>query len=145
MVQVLTQTKIDRPRETVAAFAADPDRAPLWYANIVSVDWRTPKTLAVGSRVAFEARFLGRRMAYTYEVAVHQPGHRLVMRSSDGPFPMETCYTWQSTSDGGTRMTLRNTGEPTGMLRLLGPVVEIMIRRANRRDLARLKRRLERE
>lgn len=145
MVQVLTQTKIDRPRDAVAAFAADPDHAPLWYANIVSVEWRTPKPLSVGSRVAFGARFLGRTMTYTYEVAVHQPGHKLVMRASEGPFSMETCYAWQTTADGGTRMTLRNSGEPTGVLRLLRPFVEIMMRRANRKDLARLKRHLEKE
>jgi hypothetical protein len=145
MVQVLTQTKIDRPRDVVAAFAADPDHAPVWYASIVAVEWKTPKPLAVGTRVGFEARFLGRRMAYTYEVAIHQPGHKLVMRSTEGPFPMETCYAWQATADGGTRMTLRNSGEPAGVLRLLRPLVEIMMRRANRKDLARLKRHLEKE
>ena len=143
MVNVLTQTKIARPPAEVAAFAADPDRAPLWYTNIVSVGWETPRPLAVGSRFAFEARFLGRKLSYVYEVTVHSPAHKLVMRAREGPFPMETTYTWHETRDGHTRMTLRNVGEPTGTLRLMGPFLETMMRTTNRRDLRKLRSLLE--
>ena len=143
MVSVLTQTKIRRPVAVVAAFAADPDRAPLWCPSIVSVTWETPKPLAVGSRFAFEARFLARTLRYTYEVAVHSPGHKLVMRTREEPFPMETTYTWHATRGGHTRMTLRNVGEPTGTLRLMGPLLETMIRSTNRRDLKTLRALLE--
>lgn len=143
MVNVLTQTKIARPPAEVAAFAADPDRAPLWYANIVSVAWQTPRPLAVGSRFAFEARVLGRTLSYVYEVTVHNPAHKLVMRAREGPFPMETAYTWHETRDGHTRMTLRNVGEPTGTFRLMRPVLETMMRTTNRRDLEKLRSLLE--
>lgn len=68
MVDVLTETVIDRPVEAVAAYAADPSNAPVWYANIDSIEWETEPPVAKGSRMAFVARFLGRRLAYTYEV-----------------------------------------------------------------------------
>jgi Polyketide cyclase / dehydrase and lipid transport len=127
----------------VADFAATPDNAPRWYENIESVEWKTERPLAVGARFAFVARFLGRRLAYTYEVETLVPGERLVMATREGPFPMETTYTWADTAGGGTRMSLRNRGEPTGFGKVTGPIMAVAIRRANRKDLARLKHILE--
>jgi uncharacterized protein YndB with AHSA1/START domain len=142
-VDVQATTVIDRPRDEVAAYAANPDNVPAWYVNIKSMEWQTRPPIAVGSRVAFVAHFLGRRMAYTYEVVEHAPGQRLVMRTSEGPFPMETTYTWRTTAEGQTEMTLRNRGTPSGFSRLVAPFMRGAIRRANEKDLALLKRRLE--
>jgi uncharacterized membrane protein len=144
-VDVQTGIEIDRPRGEVAGYAADPDNATAWYENIKSVDWQTEPPLAVGSRMAFVAAFLGRRLAYTYEVTELVPGERLVMRTADGPFPMETTYTWADSESGGTRMTLRNRGEPSGFSRVAAPMLASAMRRANRKDLARLKQLLEQD
>ena len=141
-VDVLTEIEIARPRADVAAYASDPANAPVWYENIESVEWRTPPPAAQGTRVAFVARFLGRRLAYTYEIAELVAGERLVMRTSEGPFPMETTYTWADAPDG-TRMTLRNRGEPAGFARVGAPMMARSMRRANRKDLEQLKRLLE--
>jgi hypothetical protein len=143
-VDVTTWTDIARPRAEVAAFAADPGNAPRWYENIESVRWETEPPVAVGSRMAFVARFLRRRLAYTYQVRELVAGERLVMSTAEGPVPMETTYTWADT-DGGTRMTLRNRGEPAGLTKLAAPAVAAAMRRANRKDLAQLKRILENE
>jgi len=143
-VDVTTWTDIARPRAEVAAFAADPSNAPRWYENIESVRWETEPPVAVGSRMAFVARFLGRRLAYTYQVRELVAGERLVMSTAEGPVPMETTYTWADT-DGGTRMTLRNRGEPAGLTKLAAPAVAAATRRANRKDHAQLKRILENE
>jgi hypothetical protein len=143
MVDITTETELRRPRGDVAAYAADPDNATAWYENIKSVEWKTPRPLARGSRVAFVARFLGRSLAYTYEIIELIPGERLVMRTADGPFPMETTYTWADTAEGGTHMTLRNRGEPAGFSRLVAPVMATAMRRANTKDLRRLKGLLE--
>lgn len=142
-VDVLTEIVIDRPCAEVAAYAGDPSNAPQWYVNIDSVVWRTAEPVAVGSQVDFVARFLGRRLAYTYEVVELVPGERLVMRTAQGPFPMETAYTWQPVQPGKTRMTLRNRGEPSGFAKVTAPVMAASIRRANQKDLANLKRILE--
>ena len=142
-VDVVTEVVINRPRDTVAAFAGDPSNAPRWYVNIRSVEWRTPPPLDVGSRLDFVAQFLGRRLAYTYEIVQLTPGERLVMRTAQGPFPMETTYEWESVDGGTTRMRLRNRGEPSGFSRLVAPFMAGAVRRANRKDLAKLKEILE--
>jgi uncharacterized membrane protein len=144
-VDVVTEIVIHRPRAGVAEYAGNPDNAPGWYVNIESVEWKTPPPLRVGSRLAFVARFLGRRLAYTYEFVELLPGERMVMRTAEGPFPMETTYTWESVSESETRMTLRNRGEPAGFGKLVAPFMESAMRRANRKDLERLKAILEAE
>ena len=142
-MDVVTHIEMNLPRERVAAYAMDPDNAPNWYENIKSVVWQTPKPLAVGSRFEFVARFLGRRLAYTYEVRELVPGERFVMATAEGPFPMETSYEWEDTAGGGTRMTLRNRGEPSGFSRAAAPMMARAMRRANAKDLGRLKTILE--
>ena len=143
-VDVETQIEIARPRAAVAAYAGDVDNATTWYENIKAVEWRTPPPLAIGSRIAFVAEFLGRRLAYTYEIRELVPGERLVMSTAEGPFPMETTYTWSDAGPDATRMTLRNRGEPAGFKRVAAPLMARSMRRANEQDLARLKRILER-
>jgi uncharacterized membrane protein len=142
-VDVETGIEIARPRDEVAAYACDPDNATTWYENIQSVSWRTAPPLAVGSRVAFVASFLGRRLSYSYDLIELVPGERLVMRTAEGPFAMETTYSFMDAGDGRTRMTLRNRGEPSGFAKVGAPVMGAAMRRANRKDLATLRAVLE--
>jgi uncharacterized protein YndB with AHSA1/START domain len=142
-VDVVTDVVIARPRKEVAAYASDPDNATAWYENIKTVGWRTPKAVRVGAQIEFAAAFMGRQLAYVYEITDVVPDTRLVMRTADGPFPMETTYTWEDTATGATKMTLRNRGEPSGFAKVAAPVLAAAMRRANRKDLERLKELLE--
>src|SRR5438105_4814904 len=134
-VDVETSIEINAARDRVARFASDPENAPRWYVNISSVAWQTPPPATVGSRVDFVAHFLGRRITYTYEVRELVDAERFVMSTAEGPFPMQTTYAWADTPGGGTRMTLRNQGAPSGFGTLAAPVMAAAMRRANRKDL----------
>ncbi len=142
MVDVITSIIIQAPLPEVAAYAANPDNAPEWYANIKSAEWRTPGPLAVGSRIAFIAHFMGRKLAYTYEV-VEYGQNKFVMRTAEGPFPMETTYNWEAIDEHTTRMHLRNRGNPSGFSKLLAPFMSLMMRKANQNDLNCIKGILE--
>ena len=142
-VDVVTDIIIDRPVDVVAGYTADPSNAPQWYANIDSVEWKSEPNVAKGAKVAFVARFLGRRLEYTYELVHYEPGARLVMRTAHGPFPMETTYVWRAAGESSTKMELRNCGEPSGFSKLAAPIMATAMRRANRKDLALLKTLLE--
>jgi uncharacterized membrane protein len=142
-VDVVTTIVIARPLEVVADYSANPDNAPAWYVNIKGVRWVTEPPLTTGSRITFEAEFLGRRLSYTYEIVELAPRARLVMRTSEGPFPMETTYSWVDRAPEGTHMTLRNRGNPAGFAQFTAPLMRAAMARANRKDLQRLKSILE--
>jgi uncharacterized membrane protein len=142
-VDVLTEIEINRPRDEVSAFAADPTNAAAWYRNIKAVEWETPPPAVVGSRIRFNAQFLGRTLDYTYEVQAFEPGRRFVMATAQGPFPMKTTYTWEDAPGGATKMTLRNRGEPSGFAAVASAVMARAMRKANEADLLRLKSLLE--
>src|ERR1700751_3732043 len=138
-IDVRAETIIRRPVSVVAGYAADPSHAPEWYQNIRSVEWKTEPPARVGSLIAFEARFMGRTLAYVYEITDLVPGERMVMRTTEGPFPMETTYSWEAAGQD-TRMTLGNRGGGTGFAAALTqPLMAAMVRRATRADLAKLK------
>jgi hypothetical protein len=143
MVDVTSQIIINKPIYIVANYAYDPDNAPEWYVNIKSADWKTPKPLQIGSQIAFTASFLGRKLVYTYEIVEFIPGQKLVMRTAEGPFPMETTYIWTAIDDKTTRMILRNTGKPTGFSKLFAPIMARAMKRANNKDLINIKKIIE--
>jgi uncharacterized membrane protein len=132
---VVTDIEIDRPRSEVADYVSNPDNATTWYQNITKVEWKSPRPLEVGSKVAFEAQFMGQKLEYTYEITEYVPGEWLVMSTASGPFQMETSYKFADTPSGRTKMELRN--------RAHDPAMASAIERENRKDLARLKSILE--
>ena len=143
MVDVQTGIIINKPPEEVAKFAVNPDNAPLWYVNIKSAKWITPQPLNIGSQIAFEAAFLGKKLSYVYEIAELVPGKKLVMRTADGPFPMETTYEFEKVEDLVTKMMLRNRGNPSGFSKIFSPFMEMMMRKANKKDLKKIKEIIE--
>jgi uncharacterized membrane protein len=143
VVDVRTEIEIERPRKDVAEYASNPGNALRWYEHIKDVEWNSAKPLAVGSRIVFAAQFLGKRLDYVYEVKALDPGERFVMATAEGPFPMETTYSWEDTADGGTKMSLRNRGQPQGFSRITAVFLKSAMRRANQKDLRRLKAILE--
>jgi uncharacterized membrane protein len=143
MVDIKTEMIIHCPIEKVSSYASNPDHAPEWYVNIDSAEWLTDKTLSLDSQIAFKATFLGRELAYVYKIEEYIPGEKLVMKTANGPFPMKTTYTWEKLEQNRTKMTLRNQGEPSGFSKILTPFMSTLMKKANQKDLKKIKEILE--
>jgi len=142
-VDVRATIVVDRAIAEVATYSGDPANAPTWYRRIDSAEWLTEPPVMLGSRIRFEATFLGRDLGYVYEVVEYTPGEQIEMRTVEGPFPMSTTYTWRAVGDEHTHMTLRNHGEPAGFTKLATPFIKRAMRRAMNQDLGDLKQLLE--
>ncbi len=142
MVDVQTEIVIDCPLDVVRTYTTDPDNVPEWYENIFSVEWKTEPPVQINSKVAFRAKFMGRELAYTYAFVVLDD-HELHMQTAEGPFPMKTIYTWEQIGENQTKMKLRNVGKPSGFSKIMAPLMSSMMRRANKKDLKKLKSILE--
>lgn len=142
MVDVRAEIIINRPLEEVREFTINPDNVPKWYDNIFSVEWKTEPPVQLNSKVAFRAKFMGKELAYTYDFVVLND-NELQMQTAEGPFPMKTTYTWEQVGENQTKMKLRNAGEPSGFSKLMSPLMSWMMRRANNKDLKKLKSVLE--
>ena len=143
MVDIFTEISINCPLAELSAFAIDPDNASIWYVNIKKVEWKSPKPLQKGSLLGFQAQFLGRKLEYVYEVVEWEANKKFVMRTADGPFPMETTYEFLKIDARSSRMRLRNKGVPSGFSKLMAPLMKSAMRRANNKDLLLLKEILE--
>ncbi len=143
MVDVITEIEINAPLERVYEYASDPDNACEWYVNIKTSEWLSEKPLQIGSQIGFKAEFMGKQLSYVYGVQELIPHQKMVMKTTNGPFPMETTYTWETIGAEKTLMTLRNRGLPKGFSKLMAPLMVPMMRKANKKDLKEIKRILE--
>ena len=84
---------IERPIGEVSAYAGDPSNRPTWSRRITSAAWETDPPIALGSRIAFRFRFLGRDLDATYQVTELTPCEQVPIRTAQGPVPMATTFT----------------------------------------------------
>lgn len=145
MVDITVRTVYEAPRELVAGVAGDPAQAPRWQSSVQEVRWHAEPVVTLGVRLDLVTHFLKRELSYTYEVVDWIPGERLVLRTDQGPVPMELTYIWwdeddeQETGQPRTGMSLRQVGRPRGLTTLGTGAVSLGLKRAMRRDLERLR------
>jgi uncharacterized membrane protein len=141
-IDVTAQVHVSRPREEVAAYMTDPTNEPEWIGGLRETTLLGDSPVAVGSRVARVASFLGRKVEYVNEITRLEPGRLLDMRSVKAPFPMQITYSFQD-HDGGTLVRNRVQGG-SRLISLGSPLFGPIIRRNIRKDLERLREVLER-
>jgi Polyketide cyclase / dehydrase and lipid transport len=149
-IDITAEVAIHRALRDVAAYMIDPAHDPEWIGGVREARMETPPPLAVGSRVARVAHFLGRRVEYVNEVVELDPERVLDMRSVRAPFPMRVTYSFEAGADAaaggaGATTVVRNRvrGAPGGFFALFGPLLAPLVKRSVQKDLERLRDVLE--
>jgi uncharacterized membrane protein len=124
-------------------YVSDPDNAPEWHEHITSVEWKTPKPAKLGSQINFTVRFVKRTFTYTCGITEWVPLEHVTLETVEGPFPVKIICSLRSLNENTTRITLRSAITLKGVSRLFSRLIAWMVKKANRRDLKKLKALLE--
>lgn len=135
--------EIARPAAEVFDFVSDSSNNPRWQKGQQSCQWTSAPPIGVGSTYQQEARFLGRTLLNKFEVIDYEPGRSITIRSVEGSFPIEVRRGVESIDPDRTRLRAEISGEPTGVFRLAGPLVQWFAQRSVDADYDRLKTLLE--
>lgn len=130
---------IARPLEEVFAFVADVRNRPSWDDSVDSEELTSPEPIGVGSTVRTRLRSMGKEYVYTWEIVEHDPPRRMRVESTSGPFPTTLVFEFAG-EDGRTRVTASVTGRPSGVMRLLQPMIANTTQKNLDRGYGRLKR-----
>jgi uncharacterized membrane protein len=133
---------IARPLDEVFAFVADVRNRPSWDDSVESEELTSPEPIGVGSTVRTRLRSMGREYQYTWKIVEHEPPTRMTVESTSGPFPTTLSFRFGPLDDG-TEVEASVTGRPTGLLRVLQPMIARTTQQNLDRGYARLKRLLE--
>jgi len=133
---------ISRPLHEVFAFVGDVRNRPRWDDSVDSEELTSPEPIGVGSTVRTRLRSMGKDYEYNWEIVEHEPPSRLKIESTSGPFPTTLVFQFDGQS-GATRVNASVTGRPSGMLRVLQPIIARTSQKNLDRGYSRLKRLLE--
>ena len=133
---------IARPPEEVFSYIEDARNRPQWDDSVESEELTSPEPIGVGTTVRTRLRSMGREYEYTWEVTEHVPPERMTIESTSGPFPTTLAFELAPEGDG-TRVDFAVTGQPTGLLRLMQPMIARNTQKNLDRSFPRLRQVLE--
>lgn len=140
----LTATReISRPANEVFAFFADASNNPEWQEGMVSCEWTTPPPIGVGSVYEQHARFMGRDVRSVFRVTEFVPERSIKIETVESTFPITVHRTVHTTGPGTSRVHADIGGGPTGLLKLLAPLMKGRAQKSVNADYDRLKELLE--
>ena len=143
MPQGTVSTHISRPPADVFAVIADVSKNARWASSSVEGRKTSSGPVDVGTTAREVSTFLGRRIEVDSLVTEFIDGQRLAYRTTGGPFPFAGSFDVAAEGDGA-RITAAFDATPAGVFAFLGPLFTVLVRRAFERDLASLKRLMER-
>jgi uncharacterized protein YndB with AHSA1/START domain len=139
MINIEKSVVINRPVEEVFAFVTDGSKAPSWQEGLEAVEGRAD---VIGSQYTEVRKLLGREMRSLMEVTAFEWNKGWSARVLKGPVPYEVSVRVEP-QDGGTRLTTRVDGEPTGFFKVAEGMVKSQLEKSMEGNNQRLKQIME--
>ncbi len=143
MLTVDESVVIDRPRQEVYEFLADPENVPVYNGNIVEYELLSGGPYEVGRRCRAVVRVAGRRLDSTDELIEAEDGRRIKIQSDDAKIPYTLEVRFDDEGDA-TRVTWHQEMESLkGVFKFADSIVLKMYSRDVRSNLDKAKTLLE--
>ena len=122
MPSASSEIVIDRPRDDVFAFLADPENDPQWRSGVL--DLERVSGSGIGARYAQGVKGPGgRRIPADIEITELIPGETIAFHTLSGPVRPRGRYQLTAV-DGGTRVRFELEANVKGLRRLIAPMVQ---------------------
>jgi len=122
---------------------ANSENNPQWQSGAQEAMKTSEGPIGVGTTYTSVGRILGRQLESTVEYTAYESNKRFAGKTTSGPIPFQFETTFESTAEGGTKVTTSGEGDVGGFFKLAEPLVARMLKRQFKTDSANLKDLLE--
>lgn len=137
-MDIHVERTIGAPAETVAPFFFDVTNNVLWQSGMRSCEWTSEPPLGVGSTYEQIAEFRDKPVVSTFEVTAYEPGRHMRIESIESTFPIQVTREVTPMDESTCCVEAHISGQPPGLLRLLGPMIQRTARKSIEADYDRL-------
>ncbi|MGD8403876.1 MAG: SRPBCC family protein [Anaerolineales bacterium] len=141
MITVEKSVQINKPIETVFAYATNINNITKWQEGVESIEVEGDPN-AVGGKYTEVRKFLGREMKTDLEITAYESNAKWAAKVLEGPVPYEVTAEYKSSEDG-TKVSMHIDGEPSGFFKLAQGAVQKQLDKSMEEDLQRLKEQVE--
>jgi hypothetical protein len=136
--------RIDRPAELVWQYLVAFEQVPLWEQGVLEVRQLSPGPPAVGTEIFARRIYAGREARLAGRIVAFDVGRSATMSLHGGPLQEALVeYAVEPTDAKRSVVTYRGQGSLIAPLRFLHPILPAIGRAEARKNLARLKERIE--
>ena len=138
-MHVENSVEIDRPLHEVFNYVSDVGNYPEWMAHVLDVRKDTPGPPTQSDRFVVAIKSVGRRFETPYQRTSYAAERSYTDEAVGGPVPNQRWHSAFYELLGATRFTRGVDVEPSGLLKLLGPLQKWAAERQLKKDLQTLK------
>jgi len=142
MMSTETSLEIARAPQDVFNFVADVRNDPQWHTDVLAAELTQGSGDSVGSVYTIKVKPQMGMTGGSVKVASYEAPHRIVFDVDMGKMKPTTTFTVEQ-AGAGARISRKVEMEPTGMMKLMAPLMGGMFRKRNVMFLGNLKRVLE--